>query len=87
MATEVHDVTDLKPGDIYEDCAYHPCLCVFVGPEDDDEVLGMSLIDGTHPRSCSVQHCGIRKLTIDEAWRWRRFGPEGVEIEPEFRWW
>ena len=86
MPTEVLAVTDLKPGDIYEDCFYHPCLCVFVSLED-DEIQGISLVDGTYPRSCSVEHCGVRKLTVDEAWRWRVAGPEGDEVEVERRWW
>jgi hypothetical protein len=86
MPIEVHDITDLKPGDIYEDCAYHPCLCVFVNIEDDD-IQGISLVDGTYPRSCSVKNCGVRKLTVEEAWRWRAAGPEDVEMNVKRRWW
>ena len=37
---------DIKPGDIYEDCTYHPVLCTW---RDGDEVAGISLIDGSRP--------------------------------------
>lgn len=58
---------DIKPGDIYEDCAYHPVLCTW---RDGDEVAGISLIDGSRPRMCSLSHCGVVKLdiaTVDKA--------------------
>jgi hypothetical protein len=80
----------LAVGDIYEDCAYHPVLCVSVEYENDD-ISGISLIDGTHPRSCSLRHCGVRKLTVDEAWEIRRKGPSDPEaraaMAPDRRWW
>jgi len=53
----------VSPGDIYEDCAFHPVLCT---DTCDDEVRGISLIDATSPRSCSLIHCGVIKLTIAE---------------------
>ena len=53
----------ILPGDIYEDCAFHPVLCTHV---DGDEVAGISLIDASMPRSCSLSHCGVVKLTIDD---------------------
>lgn len=52
---------DIKPGDIYEDCGYHPVLCTW---RDGDEVAGISLIDGSRPRSCSLSHCGVVRLEI-----------------------
>ncbi len=79
---------DMEPGDIYEDCAYHPVLCVEVDYKN-DAIWGISLIDGSHPRGCSVLHCGVRKLSVDEAWEIKRCGPS----DPEFRqrakdnWW
>jgi hypothetical protein len=80
----------LKPGDIYEDCAYHPVVCVGVDYKDDD-IWGVSLIDGTHPRSCSLIHCGVVKLTIEEAWRIKQRGPPSPadrrRIPREKRWW
>jgi hypothetical protein len=54
---------EIRPGDIYEDCAYHPVLCVAV---DDDEVRGISLLDASMPRSCSLDHCGVVKLSIED---------------------
>lgn len=56
--------TEVKVGDIYEDCAYHPVLCT---ESDGDDVAGISLFDYSRPRSCSIQHCGVRVLTVDEA--------------------
>jgi len=84
MPQEVRSAAELHPGDIYEDCAYHPCLCVRV---EDDNVEGISLIDGSFPRSCSIAHCGVRRLTAEEAWEWRLTGPADVELEPQHRWW
>jgi hypothetical protein len=52
---------EICPGDIYEDCSFHPVLCTYV---DEDEVGGISLIDGTAPRACSISHCGVIKLPI-----------------------
>ncbi len=76
------------PGDIYEDCAFHPVLCVRV---DGDEISGISLVDGSFPRSCSLSHCGVRKLTVQQAWQWRLHGPEDltsdIELKPEHKWW
>ncbi|MCB1682079.1 MAG: hypothetical protein H6858_10065 [Rhodospirillales bacterium] len=60
----------IQPGDIYEDCAYHPCLCFGVDYEEDDiAVWGISLIDGSYPRSCSLNHCGVEKMTMEQAWK------------------
>ena len=53
-----------RVGDIYEDCSYHPVLCTEAGGGD---LWGISLIDGTSPRGCSVFHCGPVKMTLDEA--------------------
>lgn len=57
------------PGELYEDCSYHPCLCVGVDYEEgEDGIWGISLIDGSYPRCCSIFHCGVRKLSVEEAW-------------------
>lgn len=55
----------LVVGDIYEDCNYHPVLCTSVD-YDEDTPEGISLIDGSQPRSCSLVHCGIRRLSVAE---------------------
>jgi hypothetical protein len=56
------------------------------GPGDEGAVFGISLVDGS-TRQCSVRHCGLRKLTPAEAWRWKSRGPADVELGPEGRWW
>jgi len=80
----------IKPGDIYESCSYHPVLCLGVDYKG-DEIWGVSLIDGSFPRSCSLVHCGVRKLTPKQAWAIKRGGPEDPEeaarISGEARWW
>lgn len=57
---------ELRSGDIYEDCAYHPVLATYVSYEN-DEIAGISLVDGSVPRSCSLRYCGVRRLTVREA--------------------
>jgi hypothetical protein len=80
----------LKPGDLFEDCAYHPVLCLGVDYKT-DEVWGVSLIDGSYPRACSMLHCGVRRLTAKEAWQIKMKGPPDSEarqrIKPDHRWW
>ena len=49
MPTPIEDCSELKPGDFFEDCAYHPCLCFSIGP---GTVQGISLVDGSFPRDC-----------------------------------
>jgi hypothetical protein len=56
----------IQSGDLYEDCRYHPMVCVRPSPPDDDELLGVSLIDGQFA-ACSEDHCGVVKLTSAEA--------------------
>lgn len=73
LATE-----EIGPGDIYEDCSYHPVLCV---SRDGDELQGISLIDGSRPRACSLSHCGVVKLDIAKVLR--AVAQVGTESEPE----
>lgn len=88
--TRVKAELDLSPGDLYEDCAFHPVMCVKVDYEQ-DSIQGISLIDGTYPRSCSLRFCGVRKLAVDEAWNIRLNGPSESEdrerIREDRRWW
>jgi hypothetical protein len=59
-----------KEGDLYLDCGWHPVVCTevtwtcwrWLGPYDRD-LAGVSLLDGSSPRSCSVIHCDPQKLT------------------------
>lgn len=53
----------ITKGAIYEDCSYHPVLCTEI---DGDDVAGISLIDGSEPRSCSIKHCAVRVMTTEE---------------------
>jgi hypothetical protein len=51
------------------------------------EILRASLYDG-HIQNCSAVHCGIRKLTIDEAIEWKKSGPQEIEDqEVDNQWW
>ena len=50
----------------YEDCDYHPCVITTLDIENDD-IRGVSLIDGTTPRSCSLDHCGVSFFTKQDA--------------------
>ena len=78
----------ISPGEIYEDSAYHPCLCLGV---EDGQVWGISLIDGSQPRSCDLRMSGVRLLTLQEAWGIKCHGPTDAEARadypPEHRWW
>jgi hypothetical protein len=56
--------SDIKIGDVYEDCNYKPCLCVEI---EDGDVFGISLIDGSYPHQCSIEHCAIRTMSIEDA--------------------
>ena len=80
----------IKPGDIYEDCSYHPVLCLGVDYKR-DEIWGVSLVDGSYPRSCSLLQCGVRKLNPKQAWEIKAYGPLDLEVRegfsPENRWW
>jgi hypothetical protein len=74
---------EIRPGDLFEDCRHHPCLCYDVGDRgDEDAVFGISLIDGS-TWQCSITHCGVRKLTLAEAWQWKNEGPADVEFGPD----
>jgi hypothetical protein len=84
MPVEVKNPVDLKPGDLYEDSLRHPCLCV---NKKGSEISGISLVDGSYPRTDDLEHSRLRKLSVDEAWHWRISGPRDVELSPQQRWW
>ena len=61
------DIEHLFPGDFFEDCRYHPCLCVIGNELNGDEMVsGISLIDGSEVY-CSARNCGIVRLNFYEA--------------------
>ncbi len=68
MASQGETIT---VGQIYEDCIYHPCRCTH---SEGGDIEGISLIDGSAPRSCSLFHCGPIALTV----------PEAVSIKTQF---
>lgn len=85
MPTDITKPGELLPGDLFEDCRYHPCLCIEANdPQDLDGAYGISLIDGT-PCGCSIEHCGLRKLSIEEAVHWKYHGPRDRTVND--RWW
>lgn len=80
----------IKPGDVYEDASRHPCLCLGAS-EDGRDIWGISLVDGSYPRSCDPELQRTRKLSLDEAWAWREHGPQdlpgGRVLLPDQQWW
>jgi len=82
----------IKVGDYFEDCNYHPCVCTEVNVVNkkkitcDDDISGISLINGNRT-SCSLTHCGPRQLTFEEAMIWKKSGPTDVEDKNINRWW
>ncbi len=87
MPHAVNQPGELLPGELFEDCRYHPCLCIESDSADDrDSVNGISLVDGS-PCGCSIFHCGLRKLTVEEAVHWKYHGPSDVDLELQDRWW
>ena len=51
-------------GDIYLDCAYHPVVCE---EANGDDITGVSMVDGSRPRSCSIKYCAPAKMTKEGA--------------------
>lgn len=87
---EAYKTHGIGVGDIFEDCAFHPVLCLGADYQK-DELWGISLIDGSYPRTCSFLHCGVRKLGLEEAWSLKLKGPpeagDAERIAPERQWW
>lgn len=78
MPTMITEDSPLNPGEIYEDGFFHPCFCMGV---EDGYAWGISLIDGSHPRTTELEVGGIRRLSIEEAWIWKSRGPEVIAKE------
>ena len=87
---QAHRRLAIKPGDIYESCSYEPVLCLGVDYKN-DQIWGISLIDGTYPQCCSLLHCGVRNLSPKQAWEIRIEGPLDLEVREQTdkakRWW
>jgi hypothetical protein len=67
------DPAEIRVGSLYLDCFFHPTLCTYVDAED-DEIGGVSLIDGTTPRACSPQHCGPEPIDLERAMAIKKSG-------------
>lgn len=68
----------IKIGDIYEDPFFHPCLCVGI---DNGAAWGISLIDGSYPRTTDIGVSGVRKLSLEEAWASKLKGVDALAAE------
>jgi hypothetical protein len=83
MSTE-----SINPGDYYEDVFFHPCLCTSA---DGESVSGISLIDGSTPRTCDLKLSGVRRLTLDQVVMWKQAGPQDLDKAwvplPDYQWW
>ena len=88
MPKHIKSEKEIRVGDFYEDCAFHPCLCISIGAEehDPDGLEGISLVNG-NVKSCSARHCGLRLLTFEEAIQWKLHGPADEKLKPNERWW
>jgi len=88
MPRQIKSETEIRVGDFYEDCAFHPCLCISVRAQDDvpAAVEGISLVDGG-VRNCNARHCGLRLLTVGEAIHWKLHGPADEKLDPKEQWW
>ncbi|MEV7340625.1 hypothetical protein [Streptomyces sp. NPDC093544] len=68
----MNDVTDprnpagIRVGDIYEDCSFHPVLCTEIDNDGGVVLSGISLIDGTFPRSCDAQFCAPIRIQVED---------------------
>lgn len=71
------DRASIAVGDIYEDCAYHPCLCTNV--HSDGSISGISLIDATSPRTCDLANCGVVPLDVSAVLEARQNFPAYID--------
>ena len=74
-----------KPGMIYTNCSDHPCLCTEISIRD-DEICGISLVDGSYPNSCSLHNCAPGKLTLKQALDWKLNGPPFLRNKKWEKW-
>ncbi|UUN29189.1 hypothetical protein [Streptomyces sp. FIT100] len=65
-AIDPRNPADIRVGDVYEDCSFHPVLCTEIDNDGDVVLSGISLIDGTFPRSCDARHCGPIRIQFED---------------------
>lgn len=58
----------IKRGDFFLDCFDNPCICTRASYIDDD-IEGISLIDGSAPRGCSPRHCVVDCISRTKAFQ------------------
>jgi hypothetical protein len=56
----------IKVGDFYEGCSFHVRVCT-VSSMSEDYIAGISLMDAHGPSGCSPSHCGVIKVSAEEA--------------------
>ncbi|MEU5279470.1 hypothetical protein AB0G87_24010 [Streptomyces asoensis] len=64
--TDPGNPNGIQVGDIYEDCSFHPVLCTAVDDVAGVVLSGISLIDGTFPRSCDALYCGPVRIGVGD---------------------
>jgi hypothetical protein len=85
MAQRLSTPGEISVGGFFESCNFHPCLCSRLDREGLD-VEGISLVDG-RVLSCNIRHCGLRRLSLEEAIAWKLNGPTDVDLGAKDRWW
>lgn len=57
-------IKEFPPGTLIEDCSYHPCIVL----ENDGkgDLTTFDLVLGHGGGGCSIFHCGVIKLSLDE---------------------
>jgi hypothetical protein len=58
-----------------------------VRQEQGCETVEIRLVDGSYPREPDIGISDVRKLTLQEAWHWRRCGPQGTILPVGHRCW
>lgn len=69
-------------GEVYEDCAYHPVYCT---EADKWDVAGISLFDGSGPRSCSIRHCAPRLMSKKEVILRVKYREDWLKAQAKFK--
>lgn len=99
MPFVIRTADDLSAGELFEDCFYHPCLCVSVA---EDEIRGISLVETSNLGHSSVggkspievkaylrECCGESSLDVafcvysDEVGAFARFDGAAFVVEAE----
>ncbi|MFC4611950.1 MULTISPECIES: hypothetical protein [Streptomyces] len=65
-AIDPRNPAGIRVGDIYEDCSFHPVLCTEIDDDGGVVLSGISLIDGSFPRSCDGHYCWPIRIPVEE---------------------